>query len=56
MPKYDSLRKLERNRLVKDYAEKHPDLSQQEIGMFFNVSASRISRILKKQRENHSEG
>jgi len=41
--------------MVKDYAEKHPDFSQQEVGMFFGVSASRISRILKKERENHSE-
>jgi len=50
MPKYDSLRKLERNKILVDYAKTHLDLSQQEIGIVFNITASRVSKIIKKAR------
>lgn len=41
--------------MLKDYAEKHPNLSQKEVGLLFNISASRVSRILKRERDNHQE-
>jgi DNA-directed RNA polymerase specialized sigma subunit len=47
MPKYDSLRKIERNKTLKEYKRKHPDLSYKEIGEVFNICASRVCRILK---------
>jgi DNA-directed RNA polymerase specialized sigma subunit len=50
MAKYDSLRKLERNRMLLEYADAHPDNSQKEIGQLFNITESRVSRILKKER------
>jgi len=45
MAKYDSMRKLERNRLLAEYREKHPELSWTEIGEPFNISAQRAWEI-----------
>lgn len=59
MPKYDSLRKLERNRELKLFKEVHPDLSLKEIGKYFSVlkggnpkplSAQRVWKILKNSQ------
>lgn len=50
MPKYDSLRKIARNKALKEYKEQHPDLSYKEIGEVFNITPSRVCRILKKER------
>ena len=47
MAKYDSLRKIERNRMLREYAESHPELSLKEIGQVFNISESRVWRILE---------
>jgi len=46
MPKYDSLRKTERDKEIRQYAKKHPTFSQQEIADKFGISRSNISRIL----------
>ena len=46
MAKYDTLRKLDRNRMMREFAELHPELSGKEIGIRFNISASRVWRIL----------
>jgi len=46
MAKYDSLRKLERNRMLREYAGAHPELSLKEIGRMFRISESRVWRIL----------
>jgi len=53
MAKYDGLRKLERNRLLVEYAKTHPDLSMKEIGIIYGIGESRVSKILKK--ENHGD-
>jgi DNA-directed RNA polymerase specialized sigma subunit len=45
--KYDSLRKIERNQMLIEYANSHPELSLKEIGRIFNISESRVCRILK---------
>jgi len=50
MAKYDSLRKIERNQLLREYAKLHPELSLKEVGNIFNISESRVWRIL------HSDG
>jgi len=40
--------KQDRNEELLDFAREHPDLTQAEIGSEFNLSRSRVSRILKK--------
>ena len=50
MPKYDSMRKLDRNRLLVEYREKHPELSWAEIGKHFNVSPQRAWEIYNNER------
>jgi len=51
MAKYDSMRKLERNRLLVEYREKHPELSWAEIGEPFNISAQRAWEIYNNKRK-----
>lgn len=46
MAKYDTMRKIERNKALAEYAENHPDLSQKEIGIVFDISPSRVSKLL----------
>ena len=46
MAKYDTMRKLERNAMLREYAKAHPELSLKEIGRAFNISESRVWRIL----------
>ena len=46
MARYDSLRKLERNRLLTEYRKNNPSLSLKEIGKVFGISESRVWRIL----------
>ena len=48
--KYDSLRKTERDQMLREYAEAHRDMTLKEIGKIFNISESRVCRILKKER------
>ncbi|MBA7608653.1 hypothetical protein ES703_15832 [subsurface metagenome] len=50
MAKYDSMRKLERNKELRDYAGRHPELSLKEIGEIFGISSSRVWRIIN---DNH---
>ncbi|MBU0778018.1 hypothetical protein KKF82_07150 [Patescibacteria group bacterium] len=45
MARYDSMRKLERNRILVEYREKHPETSWAEIGELFNISAQRAWEI-----------
>ncbi|MDP2730309.1 MAG: sigma factor-like helix-turn-helix DNA-binding protein [Dehalococcoidales bacterium] len=51
MAKYDSLRKTDRNKMLIDFAKSHGNLSQEEIGKQFNISGSRVSRILNGNRK-----
>ena len=46
MAKYDSMRKLERNEMLREYAKAHPELSYKEIGQAFNICAARAWRIV----------
>ncbi len=50
--KYDSMRKLKRDAMLLKYIKAHPGLSQEEVGRDFNISGSRVSKILKKKRLN----
>lgn len=52
MAKYDSLRKIERNEMLREYVRLHPELSLAEVGRMFRISASRVWRILNKERIN----
>ena len=54
MAKYDSMRKLERNKMLCEYRKLQPDLSLKEIGQAFNISESRVSKILKKAKGGSS--
>jgi Mor family transcriptional regulator len=47
MAKYDSLRKLDRNKNIRLFAEAHPEMSYKEIGKFYGISESRAWRIIK---------
>jgi len=51
MARFDSMRKLERNRLLLQYVREHPDLSQGEIGKVFNISRQRVCEILQNDKK-----
>ena len=53
MAKYDSMRKLERNKMLVEYAEAHPELSLKEVGVPFSISESRVWRILHSNKGNN---
>ncbi len=44
------MRKLERNRLLVEYREKHPEASWSEIGELFNISAQRAWEIYNNEK------
>lgn len=46
--RYDSLRKIKRNKELVEYAHRNPELSLKEIGEIYGISESRVCRILKK--------
>ena len=50
MAKYDSMRKLERNRLLVEYREEHPEASWAEIGELFKISYQRAREIYYNER------
>ena len=54
MAKYDSMRKLERNAMLREYSAAHPELSLKEIGRAFNISESRVWRILKGHKKEYA--
>ena len=55
MAKYDTMRKLERNQALREYAASHPDASLKEIGEIFNIDPSRVWRILHNNRKRGEE-
>lgn len=46
MARWDTKRKLERNRTLKEYAKEHPELSSREIAEVFGICRSRVWRII----------
>jgi hypothetical protein len=48
MAKYDSLRKPEKKRLIREYRAAHPELSYKEVGDMFGVDAAWAWRICKE--------
>lgn len=60
MARYDSMRKLKRNEMLREYQKQHPELSFKEIGEAFNISESRAWRIIngnkKKVIESNTKG
>jgi len=50
MAKYDTMRKLDRNQTLREYAASHPESSLKEIGQIFNISPSRVWRILHSNK------
>ena len=51
MPKYDALRKRERDNEIRKYAQEHPDYSHQEIADYFGLSRSNVTRILNSKQK-----
>ena len=43
--------KKERNRKLAEYARKHPDLTHAELSEIFDISRSRVTRILTRERK-----
>jgi len=56
MAKYDSMRKLERNKMLREFAEAHPELSNKEIGRSFDISESRVWRVLHGNKNKEATG
>ncbi len=56
MSRYDSVRKVERNRDAKRYRLLHPELSYAEIGEVFDVCASRAYRIVNGNQKRKAKG
>lgn len=54
MAKYDTLRKLDRNQMLREFAKLHPELSLREVGQRFNISASRVWRILNGNKNKEA--
>jgi len=50
MARYDSMRKLSRNKALREFADAHPELAQKEIGEIFDISPSRVSKLLKPKK------
>lgn len=48
MARYDSLRKLARNALLREYKASHPELSLKEIGKPFSISKQRVHQIISE--------
>ena len=55
MAKYDSMRKLERNRHLVEYRNLHPDASLKELGQVFNISPQRVWELLQKEENKATE-
>ena len=49
--KYDKMRKLDRNAEIVFLNKLQPELSQKEIGERYEITAQRVSAILKRERE-----
>lgn len=50
MAKYDSLRKLQRNAWLHEFALAHPNMSMEEIGEIFGLTRQRVWQILRAGR------
>ncbi len=49
MPKYDSMRKIERNKQIVTLRQTRTDLSLKEIGDMFKISPERVWEILQNE-------
>lgn len=47
MAKYDSVRKINRDLLLIEQHNKHPELSYEELGQIFGITKQRVHQILK---------
>ena len=47
---YAKLRKTDRNRILVQFVEEHPNLTLQEIGRVFNISKQRVWELLQIER------
>ncbi len=54
--RYDSMRKLKRNQMLRDYAEAHPELSLKEIAEVFRISRQRVQYLLRGHRAKQIKG
>ena len=48
MAKYDSMRKLDRNKALFEYWQAHPEASQSQIGKIFgSISKQRVNQLIR---------
>jgi len=54
MDRYDKIRKNDRNQMLEEYADNHPEATYTKIGELFGISKQRVSELLKiaKERKN----
>jgi len=51
MPKYDSMRKTQRNEKIRQLRQLRTELSLREIGALFGISPQRVYQIVKGNKE-----
>ncbi|MCK9435732.1 MAG: hypothetical protein M0Q12_00825 [Synergistaceae bacterium] len=56
MARYDSLRKMDRNKLLYDYRNKHPELAWREVGEVFGISRQRAMELYELQKTSEAAG
>jgi len=50
--RFEKRKKTERNKLLREYHQSHPELALQEIGRVFSISKQRVWDIVHHRREN----
>lgn len=56
MARYDKLRKLERNKLLYNYRNNHPELSWREVGEAFSISRQRAIELYECYKTSEAAG
>jgi DNA-directed RNA polymerase sigma subunit (sigma70/sigma32) len=56
MNRYDKMRKTDRNRLLNEYIDNHPEATFEEVGAMFKITKQRVWELRQqelKQREKN---
>lgn len=53
MGKYDTVRKIQRNKALVRYRDSNPDLSWREIGSVFGISTQRAHELYQRDKDKY---